>query len=201
MCTGQRSLTEKGRLIERSGPKSSAGHRSAPRATWLRDPRRPDRCANRTLVTQSTHKALRAGFEQGPRHGANATGALGRTNGGLSDERPKGLLARRYWGFGAQPAQPGQSIQRYISPSRTSWNDGGAGGGSTESRAITSRGPCRSSSAAVVQWIWGCSSEARRSQRQSSIVSSTSHTAETCSATFPFYLPKRRSRVSLVASV
>lgn len=49
-------------------------------------------------------------------------------------------------------AQPGVSIQRTISPSRTSWNAGGAGGGSLIRRAIISPGPCRCSSTAVVQW-------------------------------------------------
>ena len=173
-----------------SDPKGSAGCGSAPAGTQLNGTQlgRGGRRREHPRLAPIGLKALAALSEQGPRHGANATGALGQTKRNQPDGRPKPLSPRRYWGFGAQSNQPGQSIQRYINPSRTSWNDGGAGDGSAEIRAITSRGPCRCSSAAVVQWISGCSSEAKRSQRRSSIVSSTSHTAGTCSATFPLYL-------------
>jgi hypothetical protein len=139
-----------------------------------------------TTVRRPTSGVLKAGMVlsgHGPRHGANATGALGQTKRNQPRRRPKPLIPHRCSGFDARHGQPGQSIQRYINPSRTSWNEGGAGGGSADSWAITSCGPWRSSSAAVVQWISGWSNPAKRSQQRPSIVSSTSHTAGTCSAT------------------
>ena len=120
-----------------SNPNNLKGNtecRSAPAGTQLG---RGGRRREHSRLAPIRLKALAALSEQGLRHGANATGALGQTKRNQPNGRPKPLSPRRYWGFGAQSGQPGQSTQRYINPSRTSWNDGGAGGGSAESRSIT----------------------------------------------------------------